>query len=337
MEVAHTDLIHDPSEDPEAGCGFCHDHDHSEQVASFPTSIHAQLTGEITMLETRLGGPLEDHPEVQQGWEKSCYGCHATCGQCHISRPKTVGGGLVDGHLFKRTPSMVEQCTACHGSRVGEEFRGQHGDEIPGYKGDAHYLAGMRCEACHSAEEMHAGSGDHRFAVSPSPRCTDCHEDIDTSNVYHRAHMDQLSCTVCHAQDYKQCDSCHVPDGLDDASWLAFKIGKNPLASLRPDEYVTLRKIPIARDTYAGWGLTGELPAFDSLPTWKATVPHNIQRWTARTEPGSDGLCSTACHDTPATLEGWFLRQIDLDEHPEEAAANQYLIVPDDKPTGWTP
>lgn len=331
MGQAHEGVVGDPSADPEAACGTCH----AEIAAAFPTSMHATLQGERNMIAARAGHSMDHDPAMVAGFDASCASCHATCGSCHISRPDAVEGGFVDGHIFDAQPSMVDQCTACHGSRVGEEYRGEHRDEIEGYAGDVHYLSGGRCEMCHGATEMHSAQGEHRYAVDELPRCDDCHDDVATANGYHAMHIDDLSCQVCHSQDYKNCASCHVPNGLDEPSWLGFKIGINPQPDLREPTYVTLRHIPVSADTYAGWGVDEALSGYDTLPTWKYASPHNIRRWTARTEVADGGSCSEACHNTPATVDGWFLRQVDLDAMPDEAAANEAYIVPDTVPTDW--
>lgn len=331
MKPAHAGLVPDPSADPAKVCGACH----ADIATRFAGSLHATLQGERNIVSARAGHDMGHDPEMLAGFDASCGSCHATCGSCHVSRPASVGGGLVEGHVFQATPDMVDQCTACHGSRVGEEYRGLHRDEIDGYTGDVHYLSGGRCEMCHPAGEMHGAEADHRYAVETMPQCTDCHAGIEDANTYHLMHMEDLSCQVCHSQDYKNCASCHVPDGLDETSWLGFKIGRNPLPDLRAPPYVTLRHIPIAPDTYAGWGIDDPLAAFEVLPTWKYTSPHNITLWTARTEVPEGGSCMDACHGTPATVDGWFLRQADLDARPDEAAANADFIVPDSDPMSW--
>jgi thiosulfate/3-mercaptopyruvate sulfurtransferase len=236
---------------------------------------------------------------------------------------------------------MINQCVACHGSRIGEEYRGEHRDQIPNYKYDVHYrknsvLGGKQCINCHWSREMHFATGEHRYAVNSSPTCDKtCHSSDIDANSYHTQHWDDLSCHVCHSQDYKQCDACHVPHGLDEPSYLSFKIGRNPLPGRRPYKYVTLRHIPIARDTYAGWDYGGGAPKYDDLPTWKYATPHNIQRWTARTDTTGGQSCSNACHNSPATPEGFFLRAVDLQAHPDEAEANAPFIVPDTHPEEW--
>ncbi len=337
-ESAHEGVTLDPTEAPAAACGGCH----QDISAAAPLSMHYLLSGERALIEKRAECTLDSDPNLHQAFTEDCFKCHATCGQCHVSRPKSVGGGLIEGHIFQRTPSMVNQCTACHGSRIGEEYRGAHKDQIPDYKGDVHYLknssvGGKHCANCHSGAEMHNGQADHRYSVAEMPRCEWCHYDDEATNDYHEQHWGELSCTVCHAQDYKSCNDCHVQGGgLSEPSYLSFKIGHNPRPDDRPYKYVTLRHIPIAETSYDPTGYSGGLPGYTDEPTWKMTTPHNIRRWTARTDTTGGRSCMTACHETPATVEGYFLRAVDLEEMSEdEAAANAALIVPDSPPTEW--
>jgi hypothetical protein len=194
----------------------------------------------------------------------------------------------------------------------------------------------MVCYDCHTADELHGGGdASHRYEVRDMPRCENCHESNPETNEYHSMHWGTLSCQACHSQEYKNCNACHVRDSaITGTSYLRFKIGKNSLPELRSYKYVTLRHIPIAIDTYEAWG-ESQLSNFTSLPTWKYSSPHNIRRRTDRTPEYTvpDETCNTACHETPATIEGFFFRQVDLDSLPdEEAIANAHLIVPDSNP-----
>ncbi len=67
----------------------------------------------------------EKHPALVTMLATTALPAH-TCGDCHISQPNSVGGGLLDGHLFEQTPSPTKTCTACHGSRVGNEYLGKN-------------------------------------------------------------------------------------------------------------------------------------------------------------------------------------------------------------------
>jgi len=116
---------------------------------------------------------------------------------------------------------------------------------------------------------------------------------------------------------------------------MSFKIGRNPISALRDYDYVVLRHIPIAENTFAEWGV-GTLPGYSSEPTWKYSSPHNIARWTDRTDTTGGRSCWDACHGTANDTTGYFLRQSDLDIlSPNEAAANEELIVPDGPPNDW--
>jgi len=320
-------MISDPSADAEESCGRCH----ANIVNNFDNSLHSSFTGYTTMFEARSGLSLEANHELKEEFEAECGSCHTTCGQCHISRPKSVNGGLVQGHRFLPSPSQSMQCTACHGSRVGEEYSGSR----EGYAADVHYVpSGMNCMACHSGDEMHGTGTDYpsRYHSQEMPRCESCHIDDMQSNSYHQLHGEDFACQVCHSQDYKSCNDCHVGgDGISESSYLSYKMGKNPIPNLRDYEYVVLRHIPISHDTYSPWGVGG-LDNFADLPTWKYASPHNIKLWTERTDTTGGLSCNESCHNTPDE-GGFFLRQADIDAMtPLEAQANAAYIVPDGPP-----
>jgi thiosulfate/3-mercaptopyruvate sulfurtransferase len=206
-----------------------------------------------------------------------------------------------------------------------------------GYVPDVHRFkpGGSQCTFCHDGMEMH-GSGqtfDYRYLNTDMPRCEDCHEDSRLSNIYHQMHvaydfLPQLSCQVCHSQPYKHCNGCHTGGaGITGSSYIKFKIGKNKFnleAANRNYDYVTVRHIPIAPDTYASWGIP-DLPNFNSEPTWKYATPHNIQRWTAQTDTsGTNGDCGANCHKS----EEYYLLTKELLDYEIEANKD---IVMDDK------
>jgi thiosulfate/3-mercaptopyruvate sulfurtransferase len=269
-----------------------------------------------------------------------CNTCHTSCGDCHVSQPTSVGGGFIDGHNYNATPSMTRNCTACHGSRVGNEYLGKHED----LKADVHFRQGrMTCVDCHSSHELHgrppecekchtspedgaAPPPNHRYDGPQSPRCETCHITAATGQdeiEMHNAHGGDLSCQVCHSLSYTSCDGCHVaqsettgnPFFSTDGSYLTFLIGRNPIPSFdRPYEYVPLRHVPIARDSFSFYG-DALLPNFDSLPTWAYATPHNIQLDTPQAES-----CD-ACHGNPDL----FLTADKVAE--DELEANRSVIV----------
>ncbi|MCA9730788.1 MAG: hypothetical protein H6696_00820 [Deferribacteres bacterium] len=314
MEKAHADMVVAPSADPERYCDTCHGTLGAEHVES----LHASLGGYKETIRTRTGQSVLS-AGLEQMFDARCAKCHTTCGQCHVSRPVSVKGGFNAGHNFLKRPNMTLNCTACHGSRVGDEFRGLNA----GITADVHYNKGFQCVACHSTEELHTAEpgATSRYDNSLAPACEDCHN-VATSNQYHSAHGNKLSCQVCHSQEYKNCWNCHVGkevSGITQPSELGFKIGRNPLKSAeRPWNYVTLRHIPISPDSYDEWEANA-LVNYSALPTWKFATPHNIKKNTPQTAD-----CTSSCHNNPAI----FLTQEDLQGmSAAEQAANKNVVV----------
>jgi len=339
METAHSGLIADPSADAVASCGRCH-----PNIAPFQSaSLHNSLAGYDTVLYAR--SVPENHPAIEEGESYHCNSCHTTCGDCHVSQPDSVGGGLVEGHAFVRTPSMSRQCTACHGSRVKNEYTGAH----EGIPADVHLRsARMICTDCHTGDEMHgvvqttngiqAGAAAHRYDGPQSPTCESCHADqvgVGSGNPYHEEHgTELLSCQVCHSVAYINCSTCHLERTAEDVPYfrledeeMGFYIGRNVLRNAeRPYRYVPVRHVP----TWPGlFDLYGEnlLPNFDNLPTWTYATPHNIQRNTPQTASCESCHTNNAIFLTPDRVL------------PEEQAANAGVIVPaaPPLPEGYAP
>jgi hypothetical protein len=323
--AAHEGVVQDPSIDAVATCGECHTNIAEYQV----NSLHYTLRGYDTVLYAR--STPENHPILDEAQGYHCQSCHATCGQCHVSQPTNLGGGLVSGHVFQRTPSMTRQCTACHGSRVKDEYTGAH----EGLAADVHLRsARMVCTDCHTGREMHGldyvdDPHDHRYDGPQGASCETCHlEDIGagSGNPYHEAHgTEVLSCQACHSVAYTNCYACHLDRTDDEAQLpfyrlehdeLGFYIGRNPRRDrFRPYRYVPLRHVPAFPEQYQWYG-DDVLSNFDALPTWAYATPHNIQRNTPQT-----ASCE-ACHGNDA----FFLTPDKVD--PEFINANAPVIVP---------
>lgn len=337
-EAAHEGLIARPSEDPKAVCGDCH----PDVVAHADDNLHNNLKGYWSVLDTRSGGA--NHAAMEEMFGNHCASCHTSCGDCHISQPASVGGGFIDGHAFNKEPSMTRNCTACHGSRVGNEYMGKHED----IKADVHFRQGrMKCVDCHTGREMHGypqacdtchtapengivPPPEHRYDGVKSPSCESCHATVAIGDgiQMHEFHAGELSCQVCHSVSYSSCDGCHVavsettgnPYFATEGSYLGFWIGKNSRKSFdRPYEYVPVRHVPIASTSFEYYG-ENMLPEFDALPTWVYATPHNIQRVTPQTES-----CDQ-CHNNPAL----FLTPDKV--KPEELEANLNIMVLDIPP-----
>ncbi len=322
-DSSHKNFIADPSSKDQVYCASCH----AEIVGYHKNSVHHDQTGYKTILLDRAGGS-ELTPDMSQMLDDRCVECHTTCGQCHISQPVAVNGGLIAGHEFRKTPNQTRNCTACHGSRIGAEYKGENA----GYEPSVHYLHGMVCLDCHTGVEIHGPQSDaaNRYMVAALPKCTNCHDITNDGVAMHQRHGDDLACQVCHSQKYKNCYQCHVakPDssmtnGIQIPSEMDFKIGHNPIKSeMHPWEYVLLRHVPIAPDSFAEYGFG--LPDYTSLPTWKYTSPHNIQLDTPQ-----NASCDSCHGKTNLFLtKGYILvKTATGDMFQEETDANAEVIV----------
>jgi thiosulfate/3-mercaptopyruvate sulfurtransferase len=324
-EKAHKGVTKDPSyPDPSDACGDCHE----DIVENYSSSLHVSLSPMKKMIDKRADTEPSVYQKVDAAREFHCNSCHSSCGQCHISRPESVGGGLLEGHLFQKRPPMQQVCTACHGSRIGKEYLGKN----KGFKPDIHKEKFYKCNKCHTGEEMHGDGKEaaNRYEVGNGPACMDCHDKIydpASDNVKnHWVHKDQVSCYVCHSQAYKNCSGCHF--GKDEkglkyykttGSNLQFKIGLNPLKSpKRPETFVTVRHVPVDQSSFKFYVENG-LKNFDRLPTWKMATPHNIRRQTVQNK-----TCN-ACHGNSKL----FLLAEDVEK--KEFNANKIVIVPKDR------
>jgi len=317
MDLAHEGMLSSPTADPVSTCGQCH----PAITESAVDSLHYTLEGYDTAIYGRTAP--EDHPAVEEMESYHCNSCHATCGDCHVSQPASVGGGLVEGHVFQREPSMFQNCTACHGSRINDEYRG-----LTSGHADVHYSNRMTCSACHTGDEMHGvdmTDVNHRYDGGEEPACISCHEDqvgVGSGILQHELHgTESMSCQTCHSIEYNNCTNCHVERTDEGIAFfsvesydLDFAIGKNTLISAeRPWEYVTVRHVPIDHESFSFYDI--ELTNFDSRPTWVYSTPHNIQRNTPQTES------CTSCHYNDEIF-------LTADRVvPEELAANASVIV----------
>jgi len=321
-ETAHKGLVKDPTfPDASKACGDCHE----DIVETAKSSLH------VTLLPYRLiiGKRATQDPSVKKALEKAmgkhCMECHSSCGQCHVSRPDSVEGGLVQGHKFMKTPPMGTNCTSCHGSRLEKEFTGKN----PGIPGDVHFVKeNMECVSCHKAGEMH-GDGNRyptMHEVMSGPKCVDCHKDAGSATSkkkVHRLHHETVKCTVCHSLQYKNCYGCHVgtdekglPYFQTDQTVMDFKIGLNPkITEEQPYKFVTVRHVPTNPGLFDFY-VKGGLKNFDQVPTWKPATPHNIQLKTPQNKS------CRSCHKKKKL----FLTEKDV--KPEERAANRSVIVP---------
>jgi hypothetical protein len=338
--LAHSgNFLAHPSTNYTETCGECH----SEITDNFSTSIHNGY-GQMRAVALRSGksGPDEFHllPQHQiEGYTKNCATCHGTCGNCHVVRPPIGGGGLAAGHMFTKKPDMINVCVTCHTSRGGHAYLGVAAGTQP----DVHLTkAQFDCLNCHTGQEMH-GNGKkvtQRYAYDELPTCKDCHSSsgVHDDNLYHSLHWDNLNCQTCHSQDYNNCGSCHVGgSGARIPSYLDFKIASNPIRYLKPEfRFTTVRRTLGAPDNWSVYGVE-EYANFNALPTYNYTSPHNILRWTSRTQVAPGEGCATKCHimnvDGVLVNKELYLFMDDLLEW--EIGATGHITVDDKLPSIW--
>jgi hypothetical protein len=324
-QTAHKGVVKDPTfPDPSKACGSCHE----EIAATAPQSLHYTLATFDRIIHQRISQADTTREKVMAAKEKHCAQCHASCGQCHVSRPNYVRGGLLAKHIFKKSPLMDVTCASCHGGRVFGEYTGLNDKYAP----DVHFeKEEMTCMACHQAIEMHADPGEvpTRFNVPRRPDCLRCHPQVqaeNTPNEAHRLHRQKLACQVCHAQENKNCFSCHV--GTDQKGLpyykckqtvMLLKIGLNPLKTTeRPYDYVVLRHPPTNPELFDFY-VKNAFSRFDNLPTWKLDTPHNIRRITKQNQSCNNCHGNQALFLQPADMASW------------ELSANAMVIVPDSR------
>ena len=241
------------------------------------------------------------------------------------------------GHNFNRTPDMIDVCVTCHESGSGHDYLGV----AEGPQPDVHRTAmDFKCLDCHDGHELH-GDGqpvEQRYAYTELPRCETCHQGIEKENIYHNLHYGDFDCQVCHSQEYNNCLSCHINgEGEMVSSYMDFKIAVNPLPDLREAyNFALVRRTLAAPDNWKEYGVE-EYENFNVLPTYNYTTPHNLLRWTERTQVDG-GSCNSNCHisivDGDTLNKGLYLFKSDLLEW--ELGATGHITVDDNLPSSWT-
>jgi len=310
-----------PSADTNGICSKCH----SEVTETYENSLHYTVRGFSNSLINFAGDKdalADAHEGLGEVWNLNCMNCHASCGECHVSRPSNYAGGLINKHEFFSTPPMDQTCYGCHGARNAGEFMG-----TVGYATDVHFDAGMTCVDCHTVDNFH-GTGEAYASMWDKPvlpSCLDCHENAvpgKSEIVAHNVHGTNLSCQVCHASANQNCFECHVSIAEDRQSLssssemrVLFRIGLNPNPTEeRPYTYVALRHIPTTAESFieAGEDL---LVNFDESSNWKYSPSHNIQKSTFQNES-----CDS-CHGNDRI----FLRESDL--RPTDSKATSLVVT----------
>jgi hypothetical protein len=245
--VAHEGLFAFPGNLENVGqtCGKCH----PDQVVAVRNSL--MHTGRGMVHTTRLvvdgnPGPADTQNLQSLGDSVADSMLRKQCASCHLGQPKTVhaqntttdrGGGCLachvkehpaDAHVALTTDISDARCFGCHSrsGRISLSYTGlaesdeatlrlADGRTVERLPADAHYLGGMRCTSCHTADDVmdDAGTAIHQRSVVDAA-CTDCHEphvdDPDHS---------RLTCATCHSQWAPQCFGCHMEFSENGEQW----------------------------------------------------------------------------------------------------------------------
>ena len=320
-EGAHKGFDAHPSiNNPVKACGECHE----DIVATAKDSLHATLSTFPTVLKSR--SDMGKWHEIDEARAGHCFSCHTSCGGCHVSRPKFAKKGFINGHMFKKRSDPFQQCTACHGSRVGNEYYGARG------QGDVHAAKNdMDCVSCHKQEEMHAAAPEGlkgRYHLKEMINCEDCHQGLENGSVRdHEIHIGKVQCQVCHSQTYVNCYSCHTGKDKEGLRYFqnqkeveGMKIGLvyDKDEPGKAPNYTLVRHEPTDKKLFEYY-VKDAFTNYDNTPTWKRTSPHNIQRKTWQ-----NASCNN-CHGN----RDLFLSKADLLDY--EVGANAVVVVPDNK------
>ena len=152
-------------------------------------------------------------------------------------------------------------------------------------------------------------------------------------------HYEDFNCQVCHSQDYNNCGSCHIHgEGARIPAYMDFKIAMNPIPEVKEGyKFALVRRSLSAPDSWKEYGVA-EYANFDAFPTYNFTTPHNILRWTTRTEVADGASCTSNCHirneDGVLINKSLFLFEENLLDW--EKSASSGITVDGNLPSSWT-
>jgi hypothetical protein len=120
-------------------------------------------------------------------------------------------------------------------------------------------------------------------------------------------------------------------------SYLGFKIAVNPLPLIKKGfDFTLVRRTLAAPDNWDKYGVP-EYASFNVLPTYNYTSPHNILRWTTRTQIAGGQACYSNCHirNEGGTLVNKSLYLFADDLLSWEATASAGIVVDGKLPSSW--
>jgi hypothetical protein len=317
--AAHDGMVADPVADGgTAACGQCH----SDDVATHKTSLHYTTNG----LKDSFFGRLKNCPgQAEQSWRsKACVDCHASCGTCHVARPRdpwvqSGPKGLLDGHDFLSYAGTVGEkkadttltCYVCHAGSITDPEAGFQ-------KNDVHNTPQISCVTCHDKRATHGDGTEYQTMIGTGAahaECKECHPPSSLTGREHSfTHQNLASCQSCHSLPYRNCYDCHGWQRIIDGATYPFIVKYDIKLGFTEGKITTLVKGPVSKTMLADEGIpeiTGDL---NTQSSWYAGFPHNVTKPTP-----NQALCDR-CHGSGTAL----LKQSDLQfpEYEEE------LLVP---------
>jgi len=318
---AHKKLVSDPvaADGGVTACGQCH----SDIVKRHKGSLHYTTQGLKNAWFGRLSKDKETCKLAAKGWRgKACVDCHASCGTCHVTKPRdpwvTSGPkGLLSGHEFQRFEKRADTentCYVCHAGSITDPDAGFQ-------KHDVHFKAGMGCMSCHNEKEMHGDGKSYPSMIDTgivTTECKKCHEDLKGS-WHSKTHVDRVTCQSCHSMPYRSCTECHGWQRIIDKTSPPFKMVYGIWIGKYTDKLTLLVKGASSTRMLEDEGL----PAIKSLDkitvpkqsSWYAGAPHNVVK------PKLEQALCDRCHGPGTAL----LKESDL-QFPE--AERRLIIAP---------
>lgn len=302
---AHKKLVSDPvaADGGVTACGQCH----SDIVKRHKGSLHYTTQGLKNAYFGRLSKDKETCKLAKESWRsKACVDCHASCGTCHVAKPRdpwVTGGpkGLLSGHEFQRFEKKADAektCYVCHAGTITDPEAGFQ-------KHDVHDKAGMTCMSCHNEKEVHGDGKTYQSMINTgivTTECKHCHENISGS-WHSKSHLNSATCQSCHSLPYRGCTECHGWQRIIDQKSPPFIIKYTLRLGFAHGKLTTLVPSPADPKMLADDKLP-EIPAskLNTQSSWYAGVPHNVIR------PKPDQALCDRCHGPGTAL----LKESDL-------------------------
>lgn len=344
----HVKIQTDPTADGGEVCASCHGQD---MIDSFKASLHFTMNGVAKGLCERLeqtpeAQPLFDDVFYEPQMYMGCNTCHATCGQCHVSNPNIVGGGLLNSHSFGK-PEAESSCNPCH--YENSEYH---------LEVDVHATKhNMSCVDCHTdpvefhgrpVSELKEGKlhykgpeSNETGLIEPDMKsgivqvtCVQCHEDKTQNHPVEGVdHFSKMECFACHTMPYANCFGCHDGEkpeyigawGNGDPDTLNVKLGLSIPAD-PTSKLTTLNHVGMTEGAFGEGAPVVDTQNPETKAMWKPFAAHFIttKPFVSDAAKASGNTCDN-CHDGNLDI---FLRVENLDLGGNDPVSEINWVVP---------